>query len=71
VSLRVYDISGRNVRTLVQGRQGPGHYPVVWNGRDDRDQQLASGVYFGSIWRSAAKMSRPPIFGSTMSVNRR
>jgi hypothetical protein len=46
VSLKVYDVSGRLVRTLVDGYQGPGTYEAVWNGQDGQGAPVASGVYF-------------------------
>ncbi len=46
VTLVVYNIAGRRVRTLVDGRLGPGWHDVVWDGRDDAHRQVASGVYF-------------------------
>jgi hypothetical protein len=44
--LRVYDISGRLVRTLVDGEKGPGFFTEVWDGADDRGNQVTSGIYF-------------------------
>ena len=41
VTLKVYDILGRNVETLVNGVQGPGDYSVKFDG-----SRFASGVYF-------------------------
>ncbi len=46
VSLKVYDIIGQRVKTLVNERQNPGVYHVNWNGEDDRGRQASSGVYF-------------------------
>jgi len=46
VLLRVYDASGRAVRTLQDGRQKPGIYTVNWDGQDDRGRTVANGVYF-------------------------
>jgi hypothetical protein len=46
VTLRVYDIAGRPVRKLVGGWREPGHYTVVWDGRDDGGGLVAPGVYF-------------------------
>jgi hypothetical protein len=48
VSLRVYNVAGQLVRTLVDERQTPraGGYSVQWNGTDDRGNHVASGVYF-------------------------
>jgi flagellar hook assembly protein FlgD len=46
VSLRIYDVTGRLIRTLVDGPQTPGDKKVVWDARDDRGHEVASGVYF-------------------------
>lgn len=46
VLLRIYDMRGRLVRTLVDEEQHPGMYSIIWDGRDDHGEPLASGVYF-------------------------
>ena len=43
--LRVYDVSGRLVRTLVNGYRPSGVTSVTWNGENDRGQRAASGAY--------------------------
>jgi hypothetical protein len=43
--LVVYDIEGRRVRTLVKGFVPAGDHGVVWDGRDDAGNRVASGVY--------------------------
>ena len=46
LSLRVYDIAGRLVRTLEAGRPyGAGRHQVEWNGTDAAGRSVASGVY--------------------------
>jgi hypothetical protein len=46
VDLRVYDVSGKLVRTLVGGDlMEPGTRSVLWNGKDDRGNPAASGSY--------------------------
>jgi hypothetical protein len=42
----VYDVAGRAVRALWNGQLPAGPSPFVWDGRDDRAQPVASGVYF-------------------------
>jgi hypothetical protein len=44
--LRVFDVSGRLVRTLVDGRIRAGRHEVYWNGLDSEARPVASGVYF-------------------------
>jgi hypothetical protein len=45
-SLKVYDIAGNAVRTLLSGRFGDGLHAVVWDGKDDAGKDLAAGFYF-------------------------
>jgi hypothetical protein len=46
VSLRIFDISGRLIRTLVHGHEPGGTRTVTWQGKDDQGQPAASGTYF-------------------------
>jgi len=46
VTLRIYDVSGRAVRTLVNGAQAPGRNTVMWDGLNDAGVPVATGVYF-------------------------
>ena len=45
VSLAIYNLIGQRVATLAEGTRETGAYSVHWDGRDDRGQVLASGVY--------------------------
>jgi len=45
VKLEVYNLLGRKVRVLVEGRLKPGCYLSTWDGKDDRGRELCSGVY--------------------------
>ena len=45
--VRVYDVGGRRVRSVMEGeRLAPGPHTVSWDGRDDGGRRVASGVYF-------------------------
>ena len=47
VSLCIYDVSGRLVRTLLdRGKLEAGMYTEIWNGLEDSGEMAASGVYF-------------------------
>jgi hypothetical protein len=46
VTLNVYDILGRLVRTILDETKTPGHYDAVWDGRDSDGRAASSGVYF-------------------------
>ena len=49
VKLRVFDLRGRAVKTLEDGRFNPGYYESKWDGCDDTGRPVASGVYVISI----------------------
>ena len=46
VSLDVYDVAGRLVRSLRPECERPGRYFIAWDGTNDNGGQVASGVYF-------------------------
>ncbi len=46
VTLAIYDVQGRLVRTLVSETIGEGYQARVWDGRDANGNQVSSGVYF-------------------------
>lgn len=46
VSLRVYDILGREVKTLISQQLSPGEHSVTWNGTNNNGQGVSAGVYF-------------------------
>ncbi len=46
VTLRIYDVSGRLVRTLADGAIPQGRKTVVWDGLNDAGAPVAAGVYF-------------------------
>ena len=45
VTLRIYDLLGREVKTLVNQRKAAGNYSVQWDGTNNIGQPVASGVY--------------------------
>jgi hypothetical protein len=46
VELRIYNMVGQVVRTLVNERQSAGRYSIRWDGKDDRGLSVSSGIYF-------------------------
>jgi hypothetical protein len=46
VELKIYNILGKLVRILVSERQYPGEHRVVWDGKNDKGEDLSSGIYF-------------------------
>src|SRR5262249_16002530 len=46
VTIGVFDVAGRHVRTLVSGTPAAGRYVANWDGRDSAGHRAVSGVYF-------------------------
>jgi hypothetical protein len=51
--LRLYDVTGRLVATLVDGPLPAGRHHAVWSGHDRSGRTAATGVYF-------ARLEAPP-----------
>jgi hypothetical protein len=49
VSLKIYNVLGQEMRTLMDGPLSPGSHLVLWDGKDDAGANLASGVYFSRM----------------------
>jgi len=56
IKLVLYDIQGREVKTLVDERKRAGTYRVTWDGRDEKGQPVSSGTYMAKLtqWGCAA-----------------
>ncbi|MHB2149599.1 ligand-binding sensor domain-containing protein [Calditrichota bacterium LG25] len=46
INLSVFDLSGRKIKTLINGYLKAGKHSVQWNGLDEQNNVTASGVYF-------------------------
>jgi hypothetical protein len=46
ITLKIYNILGQKIRTLVDEPQKPGIYEVSWDGKDEQGSDVASGIYF-------------------------
>jgi hypothetical protein len=49
VNLRIFNVLGQVIHTVVSERQTAGRYTAVWNGKDKSGHQVSSGVYFYRI----------------------
>lgn len=58
VSLAIYDVRGRLVRTLVEGKLEAGRHSVVWDGKDTSGRAVASGIYFTTLQTNDAIYTR-------------
>ena len=61
VRLTIYDIMGKEVRTLINGAQQAGERTVTWNATDDAGKQVAPGVYFYKLFTKNGSQTRKMI----------
>jgi hypothetical protein len=58
VTLAVYDVQGKRVRTLVDAMLEEGRQEWVWDGKDSRGRPAATGVYFYRLETADRKLTR-------------
>jgi len=61
VRLEVFNLRGQKVKTLIEESLTAGRYSVTWNGRDEQDRPLGSGVYFYRLSLPEACLTRKMI----------
>ena len=44
--LKLYNVLGEEIKTLVNARQSADYYQVTWDGRDNKGRQVSNGIYF-------------------------
>jgi hypothetical protein len=49
VTIQVFDLAGRLVKTLVDEEKSAGSYQISWDGKDELGRAVASGVYFARM----------------------
>jgi hypothetical protein len=58
VTLEVFNIVGQRVRTLFDGTAQPGFNRIAWDGRDQSNREVASGVYFYRLTSDRSSITR-------------
>ena len=60
VSITIYDLMGRKIRTLVREQMSAGHHASIWNASNDLGSSVSAGVYVYTItandYRDVKKM---------------
>ncbi|MBD3225016.1 MAG: T9SS type A sorting domain-containing protein [Caldithrix sp.] len=49
IELKIYDILGKNVRTIHEGTLNAGHHTMHWNGKNEAGMLMPSGVYYAVL----------------------
>jgi hypothetical protein len=58
VTIEIYNTLGQKVRRLVDENKAAGNYDVLWDGRNDAGNVVATGVYFYQLRTDDAKLTR-------------
>jgi hypothetical protein len=60
-TLKIYNVLGQLVRTLVDEEKSPGNYQVIWDGKNQKGNEVSSGIYFYQLkagnYKETRKMS--------------
>ncbi|MCD4773706.1 MAG: T9SS type A sorting domain-containing protein [Bacteroidales bacterium] len=62
VSLDIFDIDGRNVKTLINSKLNSGKHNVIWNGSDNSGNTVAEGIYFYRIKTISNSITKKLLF---------
>ncbi len=67
VTVTIYDVLGRVVRKFSVGRQTVGPHSIVWDGRNEIGQKVASGIYFYKLEAGSESQVKKMIFNQNGS----
>lgn len=62
ISLKIFDVLGREIKTLVNEEMNPGVYRVEWNGLNNEMNKVSSGIYFVRLEADDFVSSKKMIF---------
>jgi flagellar hook assembly protein FlgD len=62
VSVKVYDVFGKEISTLVDSKLIPGEHTFYWFGTNADGNTVSEGVYYYTISTSTQKITKPMIF---------
>jgi len=61
VSIKIFDVRGRLVKSVVDGIKAPGEYKIGWDGRNRDGSQVAAGIYFVRLDAAGRHISKKAV----------
>jgi uncharacterized Ntn-hydrolase superfamily protein len=58
VTLEIYDILGKRVKTLIHEERQAGAYSALWNSKDEFGQDVPTGIYFAALKTGSFQSTR-------------
>ncbi|MDZ7261652.1 MAG: DUF362 domain-containing protein [candidate division KSB1 bacterium] len=62
VTIKIFNLMGQEIRMIENQRKEPGYFTVLWDGKDNQGQPVASGVYLYTIQAGELVDSRKMLF---------
>ena len=62
VELKIYNVLGQEIKTLVSEVQTPGNKAVIWDGKDNQTRDVGAGLYFCKLKTDNSTQSQKIIF---------
>ena len=62
IKIDIYDLAGKKIRTLVNNNVEAGFHTCVWNGKNDKGEKIAAGVYIVSMKTRSLFQTRKIVF---------
>jgi len=62
VKVQIFDVTGKLVTTLVDGKQQPGIHQIEWTGKDSNGSRVATGVYFYKMTAGSFVQTKKMLF---------
>ncbi len=62
LSIKIYNVLGKEVKTLISGEINEGEHSIQWSGTDATDQQLSSGVFLVVLQAGTFKLVKKTLF---------
>jgi len=58
IELTIFNIKGQKVKTLYSGTADVGEHSIIWEGKDNNDKQVSSGIYFYKLKTNNKELTR-------------
>lgn len=62
VTIKIYNLLGQEIKTLVNATKGIGRYEVIWDGKNDSGREVASGLYLYRLETGKISKTRKMLF---------
>jgi hypothetical protein len=62
ISVSIYDVAGRHIRSLINEDKLAGSYSTIWDGKNDLGSSVAAGVYIYSIEAGKHRQNKKAVY---------